>query len=273
MMKNIPFPALGDWAETRQTLHAYAKVLGTIRGAFSPEQAHYWHLSLLPYTAGLTTSPIPHPADKRRNFSLSMDLRNHYILLTNSEGGVEQMRMAEGLSATQLGERLLGKLAEMGVEGEVNRHKYADESPRSYALDDAERYFTALTHVARLFEKMKAELKGESSPVQLWPHHFDLSLVRFGTKTVKTEEGEYPSQVGFGFSPPDDSQAQDYFYVNPFPYEDKVSEAPLTPAATWYSASWKGALLPYAAVADKEDGTQILESFLRAAWEAEKGFI
>lgn len=273
MREKFPFPALGNWAETRQTLHAYARVLGAIRGALTPEQPHDWHLSLLPYTAGLTTSPIPHPKDKNRNFSLSMDLRNHYILLTNSDGAVEQMRIAEGLSATQLGEKLLGKLAEMGVEGEVKRQKYEDEGPRRYVMEDAERYFTALSQTTRLFEKLKGQIKGESSPMQLWPHHFDLSLVRFGKKTVATEDGDFPSQVGFGFSPPDDSQPHEYFYVNPFPYEERVTKKTLPDGASWYTKSWQGALLPYPTVAGKEDGRELLESFLRAAWEAEKDIL
>ncbi|MEX2161715.1 MAG: DUF5996 family protein [Anaerolineales bacterium] len=267
------FPKLTDWRETRDTLHAYCKVLGAIRASFAPEETRYQHVSLRLYTAGLTTTPIPHPADAKRNFSLSLDLRNHYVLLSTSEGEVQQTRISDGLSATELGEKLLGKLAELGVEGKVQRKKYADDEVRVYSLDAAERYFTALGHVGRLMERFRADLPGEKDPLQLWPHHFDFSFVVLGRKKIKTVEGEFPSQLTFGFAPDDPGQPSPYFYANPFPFETGLTRQPLPHGATWHTAVWQGALLPYAHVAGLDDAETKIMDFFRAAYEVEKALI
>jgi hypothetical protein len=42
-----------------------------------------------------------------------------------------------------------------------------------------ERYWQALAQIDILLKQFRGELREETSPVQLWPHHFDLSLVWF----------------------------------------------------------------------------------------------
>lgn len=268
-----PFPKLTGWKDTRETLHAYCKVLGAIRAAFAPEEPRYQHVSLRLYTAGLTTTPIPHPTDPKRNFALSLDLLNHYVLLSNSEGEVEQFRMSEGLSATQLGELLLAKLEEWGIQGTVDKKKYADDKERHYALDQAERYFAALSHVGHLFEQFRSSIQGKLDPVQFWPHHFDLSFILLGNKKATTVEGEFPSQITFGFAPNDPGQPSAYFYVNPFPFEEGITRTKLPQGASWHTAIWQGALLPYSEVAEKADGEKKLLGFLQATYDIEKELI
>jgi len=121
MPSKKPFPKLGDWDDTQETLHAYAKVLGAIRSTYTPERPRYEHVSLRLYTSGLTTTPIPHPEDPNRSFTLSMDLRNHYILFNTSEGDVIQTRISEGLSANQLYKRLRNQLKAIGVKGKIKK--------------------------------------------------------------------------------------------------------------------------------------------------------
>lgn len=268
-----PFPKLSGWKDTRETLHAYCKVLGAIRSAFAPEQPRHQHVSLRLYTAGLTTTPIPHPADPKRNFALSLDLLNHYVLLSNSEGAVEQFRMSECLTATQLGELLMAKLEEWGIQGKVSGEKYQNDEERQYSLDAAERYFTALSRVGHIFDQFHAGLKEEKDPLQFWPHHFDLSFVAFGKKIVNTVEGDFPSQITVGFAPDDPGQPSPYFYVNPFPFEESVTHSKLPGGASWHTAIWQGALLPYPEVAEKADGEERLLGFLQAAYDIEKDLI
>ena len=273
MLHKFPFPKLVGWRDTRETLHAYSKVLGAIRAAFTPEEPRWQHISLRLYTAGLTTTPIPHPDDPKANFSLSLDLLNHYVLISSSDGSVQQFRMSEGWSANQLGEELLGKLAKLGVHGKLNKEKYASDEPRSYALDAAERYFTALTHMGRVLEQFRSGLPGEKDPIQFWPHGFDLAFVLLGSKQVKNMEGEFPSQITFGFSPDDRGQPTPYVYATPFPFEEVLTHTKLPDGAVWHTAIWQGALLPYPEVAEKEDGEKRVLEFLNAAYEVEKTVI
>jgi hypothetical protein len=181
--------------------------------------------------------------------------------------------MSEGWSADQLGEDLLGKLAKFGVHGKVNKQKYASDEPRGYALDAAENYFTALTHMNRLLEQFRTTLPGEKDPIQFWPHGFDLAFVVFGNKQVKNMEGEYPSQITFGFSPDDPGQPTPYVYATPFPFEEELTHTKLPDGAVWHTAVWQGALLPYPEIAEKEDGEKRVLEFLKAAYEVEKTII
>lgn len=268
-----PFPKLSGWKDTRETLHAYCKVLGAIRAGLAPEEPRYQHVSLRLYTAGLTTTPIQHPGDPKRNFALSLDLLNHYVLLSRSEGEVEQFRMSEGLSATQLGELLLAKLEEWGIQGKVDKKKYEDDKPRHYVLDQAERYFAALSRIGHLFEQFRGSLGGNTDPLQFWPHHFDLAFILLGNKAVTTVEGEFPSQITFGFAPDDPGQPSAYFYVNPFPFEESITRNKLPHGASWHTAIWQGALMPYTEIAERPDGEQRLLDFLQAAYEIEKELI
>jgi hypothetical protein len=273
MQAKHPFPKLEGWRETRETLHAYSKVLGAIREAFTTEQPRWQHASLRLYTAGITTTPIKHPNDPNANFSLSLDLLNHYVLLSSSDGSVQQFRMSEGWSADQLGEELLARLAKLGVHGKVNKEKYASDEPRSYALDAAERYFTALSHMGRLLEQFRSGLPEEKDPIQFWPHGFDLAFVLLGSKQVKTMEGESQSQITFGFSPDDPGQPTPYIYATPFPFEETVTHKKLPDGAVWHTAVWQGALLPYPEIAEKVDGEKRVLEFLQDAYEFEKELI
>lgn len=276
-MTKTQYPRLPDWTPTRQTLHAYARVLGAIRRAFAPEQHDWQHVSLRLYTAGLTTTPIPHPQDELRSFALSLDLRNHYILLTDNAGEVQQIRIAQGYTATELGDLLLEKLAAMGVEGNVLREKFVDDHKRRYAMDAAERYFSTLASVGRVLVEFKDGLPGDTSDLQLWPHGFDLAFFKYGDRIVEyAEEGQQKKErakIGVGFAPPGAGQTAEYFYVYSFPHEENASQTALPTGSSWYAGDWRGAVLPYAEIAEQEQGEEKLRAFLQAAYDAYKDML
>ena len=59
----LPFPDLGDWFQTRDTLHAYARVLGAVRRQLTPPHPRWWHASLRVNTEGLTTGQVAAPSE------------------------------------------------------------------------------------------------------------------------------------------------------------------------------------------------------------------
>ncbi len=76
-------------------------------------------------------------------------------------------------------------------------------------------------------ERLRDETTGLTpgpGPVRVWPHHFDIAIY------VSLEEGdaEEARGIGCGLSPGDESYAQPYFYVNPWPAPDaaKLGQAP-----------------------------------------------
>ena len=55
----LPELKVSAWKPTRDALHAYAQVAGSIRAAFSPHEKHWFHVSLRTTARGLTTMPVP----------------------------------------------------------------------------------------------------------------------------------------------------------------------------------------------------------------------
>ena len=51
-------PTLTVWNQTRDSLHAAAKVLGMVRKTFVPPQPNYLHLPLFVVPSGVSTGPL-----------------------------------------------------------------------------------------------------------------------------------------------------------------------------------------------------------------------
>src|SRR5207247_1888886 len=85
IVTSFTFPdlALEPWKDTRDTLHAYAQVLGAIRKALTPRQKHWWHTPLSVSAAGLTTTPIP---AGERVIELTLSPTDHRLCVISNGG-------------------------------------------------------------------------------------------------------------------------------------------------------------------------------------------
>jgi len=266
-MANPPFPPLNltAWQPTRDTLHLYSKLPGKIRGALTPFQSHWWHVSLHVDDVGLTTPPIPAP--NGRTFRLTLSLTRHALLIALPNGDEHAIPL-QNQSPASLCEQTLDVLERAGIRPKIDRTPFTDDTPRPYHPPHAEAYRAALLSVHGLFQQFRATLPGERSPVQLWPHHFDLSLVWFSGREADVPAGEEggPEQIGFGFSTGDESVPEAYFYANPWPFPDGLQETPLPPGAQWHTTGWMGGLLPYRVVVASENPAQTLLQFLQTVY-------
>ena len=265
-----PFPDLGEWRQTRDALHAYSRVLGAFRRQLVPPHPRWWHASLQVATQGLSTGPISVPGESPvEALALTLNLRRSRLTLEVDGEGRHELALLAAPSALELGEQALSWLRELGLELEPDSSLWRDAGPRSYDPEAANRYLRALLEVARVFSTVRESLAGKTGPVQLWPHHFDLSFEWFGSRQVEwEEEGQSkvsPTQIGFGFSTGDVSHPEAYFYANPWPFEDLFLEGALPDGARWQTAGWQGALLPYPHV--RRRGPDLLRAFLRTVYE------
>ncbi len=270
MTENV-FPPLTKWATSRDTLSQYAAVVGVIPRALSEPHPKWWHISLKVQEDGAATDPIPHPESTGVTFQLLMNLRAHSVDVSTSEGEVRSLSMTDGLSSTEFGNRLLSMLGELGIEAEFEREKFENDKPRVYDPEPAGSFGEILVKTAEILELHRSSLTGETGPIQLWPHNFDLAFEWFGTRLIPYGEGddaqEILSQINFGLAPGDSSHAEAYFYSNPWPFEDSLIDRKLPAGAQWFTESWKGSLLPYAEIASDPAGEDKLAAYFKAIYE------
>jgi hypothetical protein len=262
-----PLP-LAAWQPTRDTIQTYARLLGKIRQALAPAQKHWWHASLHVAARGLTTSPMPAAG---LVVELLLDFTGHQLEATSSLGHQAVLPLA-GQSPARMYDETLAILAGMGIYPEVDRTAFAAETAGVYKATAVATFWPILAQIDAIFKDFKAGFRGESSPVQMWPHHFDLALLWLSGNSVPDQDPNDPEhadeQMNFGFVTGDEHIPDPYFYATAYPVPRGFTAAPLPDGAYWKMGGWKGAVLPYRELVRSEDPAERLLGFLRAAHAA-----
>jgi len=264
-MAELP-PMPEDWEDTRATLHAYTFAAGALPRVLSAPHEKWWHTSFEVTPDGLISHSIPLPDGG--SATVRMDLRSHEVVLETDTGVARSFPMDDGLTATALGDGLIAAAADLGLEGDYDRERFESGDPRPYDPEAATAFYDVLEAVNGVFVEHRAELEGDVSPVQLWPHGFDLSFEWFGTRLEQSEEDgavvEYPSQLNLGFYPAGEA----YFYSNPWPFdvEDLINN-PLPDGCEWYVEDWQGTRLRYSELKDDPSATERLLGFARRVFQ------
>jgi hypothetical protein len=264
----IPFPTLDGFGPSRETLHKYAQAINVLARVHAEPRPNWWHTSLKVTSDGLASDPLPLPDGGTAVFLL--DLRQHRLSLMTHTGAASRFPTTEGWSGTQMGDALIAAAAELGLDGDYERERFMSDAPGVYDPDAVGRFFTALTSANRLFKDHMSSLSGEKSPVQLWPHGFDLSAEWYGTRQIAQEEdGETsyaPAQLNLGFYPGAGDSAS-YFYSNPWPFEaEKLMGQALVDGALWHTEGWQGAQFPYEHLVGQPDAAERVTDFARVVF-------
>ncbi len=262
----LVFPSLEKFEPTRQSLHLYAQAMGVVPRAYARPHPQWRHISLRVRPEGLRTTTMALPDGGQ--LWLEMDLQNHMLRVQTAVGGTQAVSLQDGLTGTEMGDWVLTAVAQHGLEGEVARAKFESSEARVYETREAAGFLTAVTQIQRIFTDHRQTLTGHISPIQLWPHNFDLSLEWFGTRTVIAEEHgqmqEFPSQLNLGFYP----GPPIYFYSNPFPFEaDTLLSQALPVGAKWHTEGWQGTILPYAELVGDDNAEDRLRQFARRVYD------
>ncbi len=273
-MNNVSFPPLplSEWHDTRDTLRGYAQLLGKIRQSLTPPQPHWWHVSLRVADTGLTTTPMLIPGTED-TVELRLDLLNHNLVIEQSRArGAPATLALSGQSIREFRDQVLERFAAMGVQPEIDRSLFDSDQPGVYDPTAVTRYFQVARAIDAILKQFQGELAGKTSPVQLWPHHFDLSLVWFSGRKVPdvdpADEEYADEQMAFGFSTGDEGFPAPYIYITAYPWPEQLSDMPLPAPARWHLETWKGALVMYDALREFSDPATALLSVLRAAQQA-----
>lgn len=269
----FPDLALSKWQPTRDAIWQYALVVGEIRAAQSIKTKHWWHINLRPDVLGLTTPPISYTGTDFFNFKILMNFVNHRVQVFTSNGKQAAIEM-RGQSVFQFKTELLSCLTDLGIKVELDKKSFQDQTEREYDGDAVTRYWQALGQIAVIFDEFKSGLREESSPVNLWPHHFDMSLAWFSGRLVPgvdpADEESADEQMSFGFSTGDEKISTPYFYISAYPMPEKLKEIELPPDVSWYTESWQGALLMYDTLVESSDPRGKLLTYMQTMFKTGK---
>jgi hypothetical protein len=243
MHATVPWPLVGNidpasLVDTRLQAHHAVQLVVALGISFLPAAANDSHTNLewLPGRA-LAGRTIP----GRSPFRGALRLDPLILMMLDDSGDVlDEYRLA-GRTLAQAFRWLQEAVRAVGGPAErLTDRKHYSIPPHpvgegaQFLPDEARgRELSAFFHGASLALGEIQARRPEASEVRCWPHHFDLATL------LTLAPGR---TVGAGLSPGDDSYAEPYYYVTPYPYP----KGPFPPLRTglWHTTNWVGAVLP-----------------------------
>src|SRR5207245_11047635 len=184
-----PELALAEWVETRDTLHLWTQVVGTVRLALEPLVNHWWQVPLYVSARGLTTSLMHAPGV---DMEIEFDFVDHRLHMRTSTGEARQVALrprsvadfyAETTSALDsLGVHVKMLAKPVEIPDAIPLAK--DVVHHSYAANAAQSFWLALTNVHRVMSRFRAGFAGKVSPVHFFWGGFDLAVTRLSGRVA-----------------------------------------------------------------------------------------
>ena len=132
----------------------------------------------------------------------------------------------------------------------------------SYSSEQANKLARTISAVTAALISFRAGVREETSPIQLWPHHFDLAMLWLPGDKVPdqdpNDEEFADKQMNFGFTFGDEGIPEPYFYITAYPLPDAFSTLELPDGTQWQSDGFTGAVITYRRLLEESDPTDYL---------------
>jgi hypothetical protein len=284
----LPDLPLHEWENTKMTIHLYMQIVGKIKLKSMPRRNHWWNITLLINSKGVTTGAIPY---QNGSFEIQFNFLLHKLELTTTIGETEVFNLHDSLSVAEFYNTLFEKLHKLNIQVKIIAAPYSlpDANPittpfseitkyAAYQKDYVEKFWKILLWVHNVFTEFSGTFYGKTSPVQLFWHHLDLVVTRFSDKKIpflpgmgKSDKDAYSHEVvSFGFWAGDENIPAPAFYSYTYPSPENLQQQSLKPS----SAYWKNnngspmALLMYDDLKKEIDQRKGLLDFLESAYVA-----
>lgn len=251
-MSDLPKLIAEDFNPTRDYLQNVALAIGSLQRAFVPQHPRDWQYGLEVNMRGISTQPFDIAGIETRGL---IDLVKHKVRLGETHWKLEEYAGPEILKNIRVW------LESNNTRVELEEPEFLKAS--EYNFDQAESYAEALWWMDKQFRIIKDEIKsGVTSPILLYPHHFDLSLVWFPQDDDK--------QFGLGWSTGDGTIAEPYVYFTAYPDLDGFTDIDLPDGAYWQKHGFTGAILPYSVLQSSAEPDILLQKFAGNLFKAGK---
>ena len=251
MKEHLPTLAIKELGPTRDRLRDAALVLSSLQRGFLPEHPRQWQYGLEVHMRGLLTQEFNVQGEATR---ASIDLVRRKVRL-----GAAAWRLDE-YDGPELFKNVRVWLESKDSAVQLEEPKFRRPAA-PFDKEQAAAYAEALWWLDKQFRVLKAGIaEGVTSPILLYPHHFDLSLVWFPHDNER--------QLGIGWSGGDKTISEPYLYLTAYPEPAGFTKLELPPEAHWQSEDFSGAVLPYAALAASAQPAELFERFARGAFTA-----
>ena len=254
-----------QFPQSRAGLHAFAKLLGAYASALAPRRRHWWHISLKPAAGGFRTGVLE---SKEQLFELALSFDPLEIELMMA-GERRQSWPLQGESAQSIRQQLDIALARHAIAVELDESRI---TTARHAIDPgcASRLGQVYGQLAQGLARFRSVLAVETSPIQLWPHHFDLAMLVLPGRKIPGQdpanEELSDEQLNFGFVPGDEGIAEPYFFITHYAQAGRLAEVPLPDIARLHTEGWTGIVLTYEKFRHAPDPETLLQGLWQAAW-------
>jgi hypothetical protein len=284
----LPALPLKEWEQTKMTLHLYFQIVGKIKLKKMPRKNHWWNITLLVNSKGITTNSIVNGIE---SFEIQFNFKEHLLEVYTSTGGYESFPLNNGLSVAEFYKNLLAILKKLNIDVQILNKPYSlpDVNPittpfdqiteyASYDKPYVERFWKILLWVNNVFTQFSGRFYGKTCPVHLYWHHMDLAVTRFSGKKIPLSAGMKISDkdayshevISFGFWAGDENVPGPAFYSYTYPAPKDLDKQPLKPSsAKWIDNNGSPlALLMYDDIRESENPEEMLIDFLQSAYLA-----
>jgi len=204
------------------------------------------------------------------DFEIEINLRES-ALSVRTAIGEHMWEELHGQPAEELAAHVQAFLQSAGVSDVPQGSSGGSEVPgepdgsSGYSPQEANKLARALSAVSGEMAAFRAGIREETSPIQVWPHHFDLSMIWLPGHKVPDQDPsneEYADkQMNFGFVFGDEVIDEPYFYVTAYPLPDELPMVQLPAGTIWKTNGFSGAVLLYEDLASMSNRATYLQEF------------
>jgi hypothetical protein len=270
-----------DWSATAETLHMWTQIVGKVRLALSPLQAHWWNVPFYVSARGLSTSAMPYGADF---LEIEFDFVNHQLLFRTSTG-LSAYQPLRAQSVADFYTEFQKTLSDLGVHVEIygmpvelaHPIPFAEDTEHaSYDPDAAHRFWRILIRTDQVFQKFSSRFIGKISPVHFFWGSFDLAVTRFSGRPAPPREGADPitreayshEVISAGFWPGNGGYGKAAFYCYAAPSPTNLDAATIQPAQGFWDRGLGEFILPYEDLRTSASPDETLLTFLQSTYDA-----